>query len=404
MMDIKIVERGIILAIKKIQEEKNRPALQLIFDTVVNNMDCTVTEFKQAFDNLYVTKTIMKKRKRDSYYISYLKRKEINVSITDAISTEYVKLDNDIKDSDKVEDETVKEQEYNTIKKECENVNIMEDLIKNTMREERARERDYLEFLKEEIAFLKTELVQKNEFISILLAKLTEKPIMHMETVTTSNHNVNKISECKKNKQSITNVDDDAMIMPKKYDIPIKNFNKNKEDAVRNNTIIPAVIPVIEIIGDSHLNNIMSKGISNKNNVIIHNHPGSTSEDLMSYITPSIRKKRDVLVIHTGCNDLVNDIDTIKNLQSIIDRIKKQSSTTKIALSSVFIRKDKQNMENKVNELNANIEKLCEENLIAYISNGNIDETCLGIKKLHLNRKGTSIFARNLIDFLKPLY
>ena len=55
--------------------------------------------------------------------------------------------------------------------------------------------------------------------------------------------------------------------------------------------------PMVEIIGDSHLTNIVPKGISNKKNVVMRSHPGSTSEDLKSFITPSIKKNCDVIVI-----------------------------------------------------------------------------------------------------------
>ena len=82
------------------------------------------------------------------------------------------------------------------------------------------------------------------------------------------------------------------------------------------------------------------KGLSNKNNVIVRNHPGCTTEDLMSYIVPTIKKKRDAIIIHCG----------------------------------------------------------------AIMSNDNIDELCLGIKKFHLSRKGSGIFPRNLIDYMKKVY
>ena len=73
----------------------------------------------------------------------------------------------------------------------------------------------------------------------------------------------------------------------------------------------------IEIIGDSHLNALNPKGLSKHNNIIARNHPGSTTEDLKSYIVPSIQKQRDAIVIHSGSNDISsNDADTIGNLQS----------------------------------------------------------------------------------------
>ena len=78
------------------------------------------------------------------------------------------------------------------------------------------------------------------------------------------------------------NVSNSDTAMSKKHDNEgVKTFSN--VESVKDNTIAPTVVPVIEIIGDSHLNNITPNGISNKNNVIIHNHPES-------YITPSIKK------------------------------------------------------------------------------------------------------------------
>ena len=55
----------------------------------------------------------------------------------------------------------------------------------------------------------------------------------------------------------------------------------------------------------------------------------------------SIKKQRDVIIIHSGSNDISsNDADTIDNLQSIINKVKKQSSHTKLAISSILTRKD----------------------------------------------------------------
>ena len=61
-------------------------------------------------------------------------------------------------------------------------------------------------------------------------------------------------------------------------------------------------------------------GVSYLSIFIRHQWVG-TSEALKSFITPSIKKNRDVIVIHTGCNNIVNNIDTIKKFQSILDII-----------------------------------------------------------------------------------
>ena len=46
------------------------------------------------------------------------------------------------------------------------------------------------------------------------------------------------------------------------------------------------------------------------------------------------------------------------------------------------------------------LKNLCEEKNIK-LSNDNIKEEHLGIKKLHLNRKGNIVFAKKLINFIE---
>ena len=152
------------------------------------------------------------------------------------------------------------------------------------------------------------------------------------------------------------------------------------------------------------MNPLKPKGLSKFNNVIVRNHPGANSEDIKSFIVPSIKKQRDVIIIHCGSNDIgnkTNVTDTINNLQSIINKVKKQSSHTKLAISSVFIRRDINGVDNKIKDLNAKLKTLCDDNLIDFIANDNITEKFLGVKKLHLSKSGTSLFARNLIEYIK---
>ena len=86
-----------------------------------------------------------------------------------------------------------------------------------------------------------------------------------------------------------------------------------------------------------------------------------------------------------------------------MDKIKKKSAKTKIAISSAFIRLDKPNIGEQIPKLNGKLKTFCEENLITYIDNINIDESCLGNGKFHPNKKGKAFFAKNLINFVESV-
>ena len=84
-------------------------------------------------------------------------------------------------------------------------------------------------------------------------------------------------------------------------------------------------------------------------------HPGATSEDLINYIKPVARRKPDIVVLHIGTNDLTNGINTQEKLQEVVDALQRESTETKITLSSVVTRSDKSNMQLKVSTLNASL-------------------------------------------------
>ncbi len=106
----------------------------------------------------------------------------------------------------------------------------------------------------------------------------------------------------------------------------------------------------ITIVGDSMLNGIMEDGMQKNHNVRIKRRPGATTLDIMDHVKPVIRKKSDLNIIHTGTNDLTckEEVDTVKTLSSVIEEERRVSSETKIALSGIVVRKDKQAMQKKV--------------------------------------------------------
>ena len=61
---------------------------------------------------------------------------------------------------------------------------------------------------------------------------------------------------------------------------------------------------------------------SKNNNVKVDAHPGSTAVNMLDYIKPIVRRKPDVLVIHTGTSDLTNGINTMKEVRQLVKCVK----------------------------------------------------------------------------------
>ena len=156
----------------------------------------------------------------------------------------------------------------------------------------------------------------------------------------------------------------------------------------------------MEIIGDSIVNGVNPRGFDKKYLVKVRPYGGATSEDVIDFVKPSVRKKPDHMLIHVGTNDLTNKVDTIKQSKTIIKYIKENSPTTQICMSSITIRADKKGLDSTITKINNDLMKFCKNNDIAFIDNSNVNSSHLSRKKLHLNQKGLSVLANNFITYL----
>ena len=156
----------------------------------------------------------------------------------------------------------------------------------------------------------------------------------------------------------------------------------------------------IFLVGDSIVNGIQEKGLSSKHNIRIRRCPGDTTKDLVDHVKPIARKKPDLVLFHFGTNDITNEVNTEEHMQKAIDHLRKESPNTDIAVSLCTKRFDRPGIDKKITSCNKVLRDICSRNNLRSIDNNNIDESCLGIKKLHLNRKGTSYLANNLKHFI----
>lgn len=243
--------------------------------------------------------------------------------------------------------------------------------------------------LKDEIQFLRQQVNNKDAFIESLINSY-DKPINNFvkDTVTQQPLYTNSL----KNKSKISD-----------------NRNKrNSDDYKPSNNLAECDSRIgkkdtfIEIIGDSHLNGIMEKGLRNDNRrVNIRRWSGSNSEDVLDLIKPVLRNKANEIIIHTGCNDLTRKMNPLNNIRKITNIVKESAPETKLTFSSIMIRKDMQHVtENVINDANSRLKNFCNQNDLGFIDNDNIDASYLGLKKLHMSKKGTSLLAINILNHM----
>ena len=158
----------------------------------------------------------------------------------------------------------------------------------------------------------------------------------------------------------------------------------------------------VTLVGDSMTKFVRREELSSKqNNVKVLTHPGSTTADMVDYIKPIVRRKPDALVIHTGTNDMTNDVNALKYVRKLVKIIREidVDKEIKIGFPSVTCRTDK-NLEQERMEINTKLKKYCEGKGFIFVENNNINESGLNNSKLHLNKKGTMIFSQNIKNSL----
>ena len=97
---------------------------------------------------------------------------------------------------------------------------------------------------------------------------------------------------------------------------------------------------------------------------------------------------------------MLNNTNRLNNAKKIVKELTTKLPKVKIAFSGLITGKDKKNLDKNVTETNKRLRNYCRQKDIDYIGNSNITEDSLGVKKLRLNRKGNSCFAKNLLKYL----
>ena len=158
----------------------------------------------------------------------------------------------------------------------------------------------------------------------------------------------------------------------------------------------------IEIVGDSMLNGIQERGLNKDSNVKIklRKYPGASSMDLLDHIKPSLRREPDQIILHAGTNDISNDINYLKNVKKIVKMVRETSKNTKLCFSSIICRKDVKKIDEKIETMNAHLRNYCKQHDLGFIDNDNIKKSDLNPKGLHLQERGSSKLAKNLLEFI----
>ena len=86
------------------------------------------------------------------------------------------------------------------------------------------------------------------------------------------------------------------------------------------------------------LNNINSRGLSKSKSVSVSvsNHPGTTSEYILSEGQETLKTNPDTLIVRAGTKDVTKTTNTLRNVKKICEKVKKISPGTKVAFSNII--------------------------------------------------------------------
>ena len=139
------------------------------------------------------------------------------------------------------------------------------------------------------------------------------------------------------------------------------------------------------------IKHVNSCDISHSHTVKIHPNSRVSTQDLMDYVKPAVRKKPKGLLIYKGKNDIQQEINSMKMVKKLVKFIKDIDSEkeTEIILSALIQRED-HDFCDQIEEINSKLNRNHGSKGYRFGENSNIDGGFLNRSKLRL-KKGYSL-------------
>ena len=146
----------------------------------------------------------------------------------------------------------------------------------------------------------------------------------------------------------------------------------------------------------------LSSQISNQSLTYVKAFPGVTVEDMSDFVIPPLCRKPEEVILHVGTNNLKfsKPQEIAEGIINLGLKIQNHSPNCKITISSLISRSD-QTLHGKIKEVNKIVNQFAKQHAWRTIPHSNIKNEPLNAGGLHLNVKGTKLFAKNLISHLR---
>ena len=144
------------------------------------------------------------------------------------------------------------------------------------------------------------------------------------------------------------------------------------------------------------------KKLQNKKLIKVRSFSATKVSCMYDHVNPTIREfNPNHIILHVGTNKLKSSKTHSQMSRSVIDlALSLKSETNAVTISLIVPRKDSLN--NKAQQVNSRLINMCGERDITFIDHTDTTETekHLNESKVHLNKSGTTEFAKNIFEFL----
>ena len=153
------------------------------------------------------------------------------------------------------------------------------------------------------------------------------------------------------------------------------------------------------LMGDSILNDVIERNLSNDLSVKVRKFPGATVDDLRHHALPIIRKQPKYLIIHAATNDAVKFTSRaiLNKLLQLKSFVQEKLPGAEIIVSTPTLRSDNGKAALTITQLTNHLINL----KIDVLDNRNITGKHLSKRGLHLNQSGPNLLTKNIISKLR---
>ena len=131
--------------------------------------------------------------------------------------------------------------------------------------------------------------------------------------------------------------------------------------------------------------------------IVVKSFSGATVDCMNSHVCPTIKRNPGRIILHCGTNDLRSKVTPKDIAEEIIDLGNSMKTNENSVIISALVPRGDQ-WHNKAMEVNKFLKQLCVSQDFYFIDNSNIEaEYHLNRSRIHLNREGTRILAKNFL-------